>query len=174
MFIVSSQVAKKKVRAIYDFVAAEDNELSFRAGELIGVLDSRSEVMDMVPWRCSDDLFLSFSDENWWKGETQLGTGLFPASFVSTDLSVEPEPCELSLMLAVVYSVIDKTSLPARVEKKESKSVKQSASGGGAEKKVVVNEGQIDLLLDMLKTADVTSEENQAENATLMELEGKV
>ena len=39
---------------------------------------------------------LSFSDENWWKGETQLGTGLFPASFVSTDLSMEPEPCEIS------------------------------------------------------------------------------
>lgn len=36
-----------------------------------------------------------------------------------------------------------------------------------------VNEGQIDLLLDMIKTADVTSEENQAENATLLELEGE-
>ena len=34
------------------------------------------------------------SDENWWRGETQLGTGLFPASFVSTNLSVDPEPCE--------------------------------------------------------------------------------
>ena len=37
-----------------------------------------------------------FSDENWWKGETHLGTGLFPASFVSSDLSVDPEPCELA------------------------------------------------------------------------------
>ena len=36
------------------------------------------------------------SDENWWKGETHLGTGLFPASFVSSDLSVDPEPCELA------------------------------------------------------------------------------
>lgn len=58
------------------------------------------------------------------------------------------------------------------MEKKENKSVKKSANGG-AGKKVVVNEGQIDLLLDMIKTADVTSEENQAENATLLELEGK-
>lgn len=37
-----------------------------------------------------------------------------------------------------------------------------------------MNEGQIDLLLDMIKTADVTSEENQAENATLIELEGEL
>lgn len=39
---------------------------------------------------------LLFSDENWWKGETQLGTGLFPASFVSSNLSVDPEPCEFT------------------------------------------------------------------------------
>lgn len=36
----------------------------------------------------------SHSDENWWKGQTQLGTGLFPASFVSANLSADPEPCE--------------------------------------------------------------------------------
>lgn len=77
-------------------MAAEDNELSFRAGEIISVLDSRSESQyksfvihssPTIPYR---------SDENWWKGETHLGTGLFPASFVSSDLSVDPEPCELA------------------------------------------------------------------------------
>ena len=39
---------------------------------------------------CSPVLWIS-SDENWWKGETQLGTGLFPANFVSTDLQANPE-----------------------------------------------------------------------------------
>lgn len=63
----------------------------------------------------------------------------------------------------------------ARVEKKEVESaVSTKASGAKAKGKVtVVNEGQIDLLLDMIKTADVTSEENEAENATLLELEGE-
>ncbi len=63
----------------------------------------------------------------------------------------------------------------ARVEKKEVKGGgKAKASGGKTQKKkLTVNEEQIDLLLDMIKTADVTSEENQAENTTLLELEGK-
>ena len=68
-----------------------------------------------------------------------------------------------------------KKILSAHVEKKESKSVGKIKSSGAKKeaKKVDVNEGQIDLLLDMIKTADVTSEENQAENATLVELEGE-
>ncbi|KAK9510582.1 hypothetical protein O3M35_005329 [Rhynocoris fuscipes] len=105
----------RKVRALYDFEAAEDNELTFFAGEIIHVLDD--------------------SDVNWWKGCNQRGEGLFPANFVTSDLSAEPEKLK-SEKKGVQFN--------ESVEVKTIKTIK----------KVEIDEAKIDRVLHLLHEAD--------------------
>ncbi|KAF7287130.1 hypothetical protein GWI33_002506 [Rhynchophorus ferrugineus] len=123
----------RKVRALYDFEAAEDNELTFSSGEIILILDD--------------------SDPNWWKGSNQRGEGLFPANFVTADLTVEPEKF-----------LIDKTK--KMVQFKEEVKVLEKEP-----QEIEVNEDKIDRLLHLLHEADPTNPETDTDELLSLERE---
>eukprot|EP00040_Diaphanoeca_grandis_P029772 m.175099 g.175099 ORF g.175099 m.175099 type:complete len:404 (+) comp31799_c2_seq1:227-1438(+) len=82
----------RSARCLYDFEATEDNELSFKAGDVIVVTDH--------------------SDPNWWSGHDQHGSqGFFPTSFVSFNLNVEIEDLEVHEEEAPPPIVIDEQKL---------------------------------------------------------------
>lgn len=51
-----------QVIALYDYTAVNSDEMSFTTGQVIGVLDK--------------------TDPDWWKGELNGVTGLFPTNYV--------------------------------------------------------------------------------------------
>lgn len=120
---VSSQRVKeqRQVRAVYDFEAAEDNELTFKAGEIVNIIDD--------------------SDPNWWKGSNQRGEGLFPANFVTADLTAEPE---------------EKVKERKTVQFNEEVQVKTVEAE--PEDIVAIDEAKIDRALNLIQNADPTGE----------------
>lgn len=121
----------RKVRALYDFEAAEDNELTFKAGEFLSVLDD--------------------SDPNWWKGSSWRGEGLFPANFVTADLTAEIEP------------EISKPRKSVRFHDEVDVQVVESAPVEVFD----VDEGKIDEALSLIQNADPTTENDSPELLTL-------
>uniref|UniRef100_A0A2P2HY17 Signal transducing adapter molecule 1-like n=1 Tax=Hirondellea gigas TaxID=1518452 RepID=A0A2P2HY17_9CRUS len=132
----NAQDAVKKARALYDFEAAEDNELTFQAGELIVVIDS--------------------SDQHWWKGSNHRGEGLFPANFVTVDIHGEQNQGHHRNEKRVSFSEMVKVT---EVEDGGA------AATGGEEAEVApvevtgeVDEEKINFLLHLLHEADPTGD----------------
>ena len=127
--------AVKKARALYDFEAVEDNELTFQAGELIVVIDC--------------------SDPNWWKGSNHRGEGLFPANFVTLDVNGESEQQPARNEKRVSFSECVKVT---EVDDAGAEVKGAAAAAGQLEVSAEIDEEKINLLLHLLHEADPTGE----------------
>jgi signal transducing adaptor molecule len=83
--LVISNGHDKKAKALYDFEAAEDNEVTFKAGDILVITDD--------------------SDQHWWKGINHGVEGLFPANFVTKNLQQTLEPSNQSTTTTTVKPV---------------------------------------------------------------------
>jgi len=138
---------EKKARAVYDFEAAEDNELTFKAGEIVIIIDD--------------------SDANWWKGSNHRGEGLFPANFVTKDLDEEPtqfkEEKQKQRRRSVTFN-----------EEVEVATLREDVTDPAKQPPVTVeiSENQIDQVMSMLNEADPTAPESDP--TELQQLEQQV
>lgn len=142
--VSDTTVAEKKVRALYDFEAVEDNELTFKTGEIIIVSES--------------------SDPNWWLGSNHRGRGLFPSNFVTSDLSPPPEIEERQQRKSVQFS--DDVHVRA-VDSGGSDPPSSSSSASTA--MVQVDGDKMERLLHLLNEADPTGGRPDSEEMLQLE-----
>lgn len=62
-YIMFVQASLMKVKALYDFIAEEQDELNFSAGDIIEVVDQ--------------------PESFWWVGQLRGRTGLFPTNYIT-------------------------------------------------------------------------------------------
>lgn len=121
----------QKVKALYDFEAVEENEITFKAGDILFVTDN--------------------SDQNWWKGYDKNGKeGLFPSNFVTSDLAYEIETFETKSL-----GSDKKVSFNSTVNVKE---LTNEVEDLPRYDQIVINEKKIDECIDLLQNADPTGE----------------
>ena len=142
----------RKVRALYDFEAAEDNELTFNAGELIIIIDD--------------------SDPCWWKGSNHRGEGLFPTNFVTTDLNMEPKMHQMQLKKTVdelnkdvVKRLEEDTSTACATIETSKEDVVVPKEPDHVE----IDEDKINRLLHLLHEADPTNPDQDTEEMLILE-----
>lgn len=123
----------KKARALYDFEAAEDNELTFKTGEIVIIVDD--------------------SDANWWKGSNHRGEGLFPANFVSTDMDAGKEE-KAGRRRSVQFND------EVEVKTLSSEDGAQAAIQAPLAAPTVIDEAKLERVYNMLNDADPCSDEN--------------
>ncbi|RDD39520.1 Signal transducing adapter molecule 2 [Trichoplax sp. H2] len=121
------ELERRKVLALYDFEAAEDNELTFKAGDIISIIDD--------------------SDPNWWKGETPHGSGLFPSNFVTSDLN-EPVP-KYEVHQELETEVVEESEVQNGLGEAKQPSMDEY-------KEVQIDEEKIDITLEIFGKADIT------------------
>ncbi|KNC31243.1 hypothetical protein FF38_14423 [Lucilia cuprina] len=143
--VTPSAIEPRKVRALYDFEAAEENELTFVAGEIIHVTDD--------------------SDPNWWKGYNQRSEGLFPSNFVTADLYIDPDRLEINQQHKV------KKSTQFEEDAKELQQKTEAAAAAAATQRIDIDEQKIDRLLHLLNEANPEDPSQDTEEMLRLEQE---